>query len=87
MVESGFAPAATIDEAMVLGCSHVVGPLMLADLIGLDVIAAVASALYEEFREPQYAPPPLLNRMVDAGQLGRKTGRGFHSHARSLPRG
>lgn len=54
------------------------GPLKLADLIGLDTVASIAGSLYDEFREPLYAPPPLLQRMVEAGLLGRKTGRGFH---------
>lgn len=54
------------------------GPLKLADLIGLDTVASIAESLYDEFREPLYAPPPLLQRMVEAGLLGRKTGRGFH---------
>jgi 3-hydroxybutyryl-CoA dehydrogenase len=67
---------------MVLGCSHPVGPLRLVDLIGLDTIAAVATALYEEFRQPHYAPPPLLLRMVEGGLLGKKTGQGFYRHAR-----
>ncbi|WP_273699981.1 3-hydroxybutyryl-CoA dehydrogenase [Actinomadura graeca] len=80
MVESGFASAEVVDAGMVLGCSHPLGPLKLADLIGLDTIAAVARALYEEFKEPQYTPPPLLLRMVDGGLLGKKTGRGFHAY-------
>ncbi|MBZ4016058.1 3-hydroxybutyryl-CoA dehydrogenase [Streptomyces purpurogeneiscleroticus] len=78
MLESGQASAAVIDQAMVHGCSHPVGPLKLADLIGLDIIASVATALYEEFKQPLYAPPPLLVRMVEGGLLGKKTGRGFH---------
>lgn len=78
MLESGFATAADIDQALVLGAAHPQGPLALADLIGLDTTRAVAESLYEEFKEPLYAPPPLLSRMVDAGLLGRKTGRGFH---------
>ncbi|MFD5655870.1 3-hydroxybutyryl-CoA dehydrogenase [Streptomyces hirsutus] len=81
MVESGFASAEDVDEALVRGCAHPQGPLALADLIGLDTTAAVARSLYEEFKEPLYAPPPLLARMVDAGLLGRKTGRGFHTYA------
>jgi 3-hydroxybutyryl-CoA dehydrogenase len=77
MVESGFASAEDIDAGMVQGCAHPQGPLALADLIGLDTTAAVAQSMYAEFKEPLYAPPPLLLRMVDAGLLGRKSGRGF----------
>ncbi|MFG3133252.1 acyl-CoA dehydrogenase family protein [Streptomyces tendae] len=69
-----------IDEGMVRGCAHPMGPLRLADHIGLDTTLAVAESLYAEFREPLYAPPPLLCRMVQAGRLGRKTGRGFYGH-------
>ncbi|OKI71444.1 3-hydroxybutyryl-CoA dehydrogenase [Streptomyces sp. MJM1172] len=82
MAESGYATAADIDAGMVLGCAHPMGPLKLADLIGLDTVAAIAESLYEEFKEPLYAPPPLLQRMVQAGLLGRKTGRGFHMYGR-----
>ncbi|MFF3941756.1 3-hydroxybutyryl-CoA dehydrogenase [Streptomyces phaeofaciens] len=78
MAESGFATATAIDSGMELGCAHPMGPLKLADLIGLDTVASIAESLYDEFREPLYAPPPLLQRMVEAGLLGRKTGRGFH---------
>ncbi|HZP31127.1 MAG TPA: 3-hydroxybutyryl-CoA dehydrogenase [Acidimicrobiia bacterium] len=77
MLESGFATAADIDAGMVEGCAHPMGPLRLCDLIGNDTVVAVAESLYAEFKEPLYAPPPLLLRMVDAGLLGRKTGRGF----------
>ncbi|GAC1605388.1 MAG: 3-hydroxybutyryl-CoA dehydrogenase [Acidimicrobiales bacterium] len=80
MLESGFATAEDIDTGMVEGCAHPMGPLALADLIGLDTTAAVAASLYEEFKEPLFAPPPLLSRMVEAGLLGRKTGRGFYDH-------
>jgi 3-hydroxybutyryl-CoA dehydrogenase len=82
MMESGFASADDIDTGMVEGCSHPMGPLHLTDLIGLDTTLAVAQSLYEEFKEPLYAPPPLLSRMVDAGLLGRKTGRGFYEYSR-----
>lgn len=78
MTESGFATSADVDTGMELGCAHPMGPLKLADLIGLDTVASIAESLYEEFKEPLYAPPPLLQRMVQAGLLGRKTGRGFH---------
>jgi 3-hydroxybutyryl-CoA dehydrogenase len=80
MVESGFATAEDIDRGLVLGAAHPMGPLALADLIGLDTTKAVAESLYEEFKEPLYAPPPLLARMVDAGLVGRKSGRGFHRY-------
>ncbi len=82
MLESGFATAEHIDAGMVEGCAHPMGPLALADLIGLDTTMAVAASLYEEFKEQLYAPPPLLSRMVDAGLLGRKTGRGFYDYRR-----
>ena len=80
MVESGFATPADIDKGMVAGCAHPMGPLALADLIGLDTTHAVAGSMYAEFKEPLYAPPPLLLRMVEAGLLGRKSGRGFFSY-------
>ena len=82
MMESGFATAEDIDTGMVEGCNHPMGPLHLTDLIGLDTTLAVAQSLYEEFKEPLYAPPPLLSRMVEAGLLGRKSGRGFYDYAR-----
>jgi 3-hydroxybutyryl-CoA dehydrogenase len=82
MMESGFATAVDIDTGMVEGCNHPMGPLHLADLIGLDTTLAVADSLYTEFKEPLYAPPPLLSRMVEAGLLGRKAGRGFYDYAR-----
>jgi 3-hydroxybutyryl-CoA dehydrogenase len=80
MLESGFASADDIDTGMVEGCHHPMGPLHLADLIGLDTAMAVAESLYAEFKEPLYAPPPLLSRMVEAGLLGRKVGRGFYDY-------
>jgi len=80
MMESGFATPEDIDTGMVKGCAHPMGPLALTDLIGLDTTMAVANSLYEEFKEPLYAPPPLLARMVDAGLLGKKTGRGFYDY-------
>jgi len=80
MLESGFATAEDIDTGMVDGCAHPMGPLALADLIGLDTTMAVAQSLYEEFKEPLYAPPPLLSRMCEAGLLGRKSGRGFYRY-------
>lgn len=80
MYESGFASKEDIDEGMVNGAGYPMGPLTLSDLIGLDTMLAVAESLYEEFREPRYAPPPLLKRMVEAGLLGRKVGRGFYDY-------
>jgi 3-hydroxybutyryl-CoA dehydrogenase len=81
MVEAGVAGAEDVDTAMVGGANHPMGPLALADLIGLDTCAAVAASLYEEFKEPLYAAPPLLLRMVEAGLLGRKSGRGFFDYS------
>ncbi|MCX4986138.1 3-hydroxybutyryl-CoA dehydrogenase [Streptomyces sp. NBC_00572] len=86
MTESGFATAMDVDRGMELGCAHPMGPLKLADLIGLDTVASIAESLYAEFKEPLYAPPPLLLRMVEAGLLGRKTGRGFHPYRREETR-
>ena len=80
MLESGFASAEDIDQGMVKGCAHPMGPLALADLIGLDTTAAVAQSMYEEFKEPLFAPPPLLRRMCEAGLLGRKVGQGFFAY-------
>jgi len=80
MLESGFASAHDIDVGMERGCSHPMGPLRLCDLIGLDTVKAIADSLYAEFKEPLFAPPPMLLRMVQAGLLGRKSGRGFHEH-------
>ncbi|GAB4005396.1 3-hydroxybutyryl-CoA dehydrogenase [Nocardioides ultimimeridianus] len=80
MLESGFASANDIDAGMRLGCAHPMGPLELADLIGLDTTAAIAESMYEEFKELHFAPPALLLRMVKAQQLGRKTGRGFFDY-------
>ena len=80
MVEAGVATAEDVDAAMVGGANHPMGPLALTDLIGLDTTAAVAVSMYEEFKEPLYAAPPLLLRMVEAGLLGRKSGRGFYPY-------
>ena len=85
MVESGFASAEDIDTGMVDGCAHPMGPLALTDLIGLDTTMAVAQSMYAEFKEPLYAPPPLLLRMVEAGLLGRKAGRGFFDYGGRAP--
>ena len=83
MLESGFASAEDIDTGMVVGCAHPLGPLALTDLIGLDTTLAVADSLYEEFKEPHLAPPPLLSRMTQAGLLGRKSGQGFYAYKAS----
>jgi 3-hydroxybutyryl-CoA dehydrogenase len=83
MYESGFASREDIDRGMVLGCAHPMGPLRLSDLIGLDTLLAVSESLYEEFRDPASVAPALLNRMVEAGLLGRKSGRGFYEYSRS----
>ncbi|MFF9040553.1 3-hydroxybutyryl-CoA dehydrogenase [Streptomyces sp. NPDC014892] len=80
MLESGTARAEDIDSGMELGCAHPMGPLRLIDLIGLDTAQAIAESMYEEFKEPLYAAPPLLQRMVAAGHLGRKSGRGFYTY-------
>jgi 3-hydroxybutyryl-CoA dehydrogenase len=80
MYEEGFASREDIDEAMRLGAGHPMGPLTLCDFIGLDVLYAVCDSLYEEFKRPEYAPPPLMKRMVVAGHHGRKTGRGFYEY-------
>ncbi|EIF00117.1 3-hydroxybutyryl-CoA dehydrogenase [Saccharomonospora glauca] len=82
MVEAGHATPEDIDNGMVLGCAHPMGPLRLADLVGLDTTKAVAESMYEEYKEPLYAPPPLLQRMVEAGLYGRKSGRGFYDYTR-----
>ncbi len=79
-LQEGLASAADIDEAMKLGCSHPIGPLALADLIGLDVVLAVMEVFYRDFNDPKYRPALLLKETVAAGHLGRKTGRGFYTH-------
>jgi 3-hydroxybutyryl-CoA dehydrogenase len=80
MFEEGFASRDDIDTGMKLGCGHPMGPLTLCDFIGLDVLSAVCDSLYDEFRRDEYAPPPLLRRMVASGRLGRKSGRGFYEY-------
>jgi len=80
MYESGFASAEDIDNGMVLGCAHPMGPLRLSDLVGLDTLKAIADSMYAEYGEPQYAAPPLLCRMVEAGLKGKKSGRGFYEY-------
>src|SRR5256712_5701903 len=78
--EGGLASLDDIDQAMKLGCGYPMGPFTLLDLVGLDTAMYVAEVMFEEFREPRYAPPPLLKRMVMAGHLGRKSARGFYDH-------
>jgi len=80
MVEAGFATVDDVDKAVVAGLSHPMGPLRLSDLVGLDTLKLIADKMFEEFKEPQYGPPPLLLRMVEAGRLGKKSGRGFYSY-------
>jgi len=80
MLESGYATAEDIDTAMKLGCGHPMGPFALADIVGLDVTYQIIQTLYREFRDPYYAPAPMLEHLVHAGYLGRKTGRGFYSY-------
>jgi 3-hydroxybutyryl-CoA dehydrogenase len=86
MYESGFASKEDIDQGMKLGCAHPMGPLALSDLIGLDTLQAVAESLYEEFRDPAAVAPALLNRMVEAGLLGRKAARGFYEYSEGQAR-
>jgi 3-hydroxybutyryl-CoA dehydrogenase len=80
MYEDGFASREDIDQGMKLGAGHPMGPLTLCDFIGLDVLYAVCDSLYDEFKRPEYAPPPLLKRMVVSGHHGRKSGRGFYDY-------
>jgi 3-hydroxybutyryl-CoA dehydrogenase len=77
----GLAPAPAIDTAMKLGCGHPMGPLALSDLIGLDIVYAMAKLLFKEFDDARYAPPPLLRRLVQNGHLGKKSGLGFYDYA------
>jgi len=81
MFDEGFASREDIDAAMKLGAGHPMGPLTLCDFIGLDVLNAVCVSLYEEFKQAEYAPPPLMKRMIAAGRLGRKSGKGFYDYA------
>jgi 3-hydroxybutyryl-CoA dehydrogenase len=78
--EQGIASREDIDEGMKLGCGHPMGPLMLLDFVGLDTIYYIANIMYEEFKEPRFAPPALLKRMVLAGHYGRKSGKGFYEY-------
>lgn len=81
MYESGYASKEDIDAGMKGGCGHPMGPLTLCDTVGLDVALAAAESMYAEFGEPHLCPPPLLRRMVDAGHLGRKSGKGFYDYS------
>lgn len=83
--EAGLASTADLDAGMKLGAGHPMGPLALLDLIGLDTVVQVAEAMFTEFREPRFAPPPLLTRLVALGHLGRKSGRGFYDYAGAAP--
>ena len=80
MYENGIASREDIDSGMRLGANHPMGPLELSDFIGLDTMKLVADVLFDEYKEPLYASPPLLTRMVEAGLLGRKTGQGFYDY-------
>jgi len=80
MAEAGVASVEDIDTAIVAGLSHPMGPLRLSDLIGLDTMKLIADSMYDEYKDPSYAPPPLLLRMVEAGQLGKKSGKGFYTY-------
>ena len=80
MYEEGFASREDIDEGMRLGAGHPMGPLTVADMVGLDIVYSVGNSMYEEFKREEYAPPPLLKRMIAAGRLGRKSGRGFYEY-------
>jgi 3-hydroxybutyryl-CoA dehydrogenase len=82
MYEAGFASPEDIDDGMRLGAGHPMGPLTVADMVGLDVVYSVGNSMYEEFKREEYAPPPLLRRMIAAGRLGRKSGRGFYDYAK-----
>ncbi|OHQ64710.1 3-hydroxybutyryl-CoA dehydrogenase [Corynebacterium sp. HMSC072B08] len=82
MLQDGIATAEDIDAGMVNGCAHPMGPLALADMVGLDTIKFIADAMFDEYKEPTYAAPPLLKRMVEAGHFGRKSGRGFYDYSK-----
>jgi 3-hydroxybutyryl-CoA dehydrogenase len=79
--EHGLGTVEDIDKGMTLGCGHPMGPFTLLDFVGLDTTYYIANIMFEEFREPAYAPPPLLKRMVLAGRLGKKSGRGFYEYS------
>jgi 3-hydroxybutyryl-CoA dehydrogenase len=83
LVQEGIAIPEDIDTVFKLGAGHPMGPLEILDLIGIDTVCSAASAMYEELKDPQYAPPPLMKRMVALGWLGRKTGKGFYDYPKS----
>jgi len=83
--EQGLASRDDIDAAMRLGCGHPMGPLLLTDYVGLDTTHSIAEIMFGEFREPRFAPPPLLKRMVLAGRHGKKSGRGFYDWSTNPP--
>jgi 3-hydroxybutyryl-CoA dehydrogenase len=84
-LESGTGSVADLDTAMRLGCGHPMGPFTLLDFVGLDTVVRIAEIMFDEYREPRFAPPPLLRRMVTAGLYGRKSGRGFYDYSRTPP--
>jgi 3-hydroxybutyryl-CoA dehydrogenase len=84
--EQGTASAPDIDEAMRLGCGHPMGPLTLLDFVGIDTTYFIANIMFDEFRETRFAPPPLMKRMVQAGMLGKKSGRGFYDYSQDPPK-
>jgi 3-hydroxybutyryl-CoA dehydrogenase len=81
MLQAHYASADDIDAAMVVGCGYPLGPFALLDVVGLDVALAIQRTLYQEFREPGFAPAPMLEHLVTAGYLGRKAGKGFRDHS------
>ncbi|MEO7973394.1 MAG: 3-hydroxyacyl-CoA dehydrogenase family protein, partial [Thermoanaerobaculia bacterium] len=81
-LEEGVGSVADIDEGMKLGCGYPMGPFQLLDFVGLDTTYFIANIMFEEYREKRFAPPPLLKQMVQAGRLGRKSGRGFYDYAK-----
>ena len=81
-LEEGVGSVPDIDEGMRLGCGHPMGPFTLLDFVGLDTTYYIANIMFEEFREKRFAPPPLLKQMVQAGRMGKKSGRGFYDYAK-----
>jgi 3-hydroxybutyryl-CoA dehydrogenase len=84
-LEQGVGSVADIDRAMMLGCGYPMGPFTLLDFVGLDTTVKIGEIMFEEFREPRFAPPALLRQMVAAGWLGRKSGRGFYDYSVTPP--